>query len=112
MLVQHRCEYYVSARSILFRNFTEDPVNGLHVIFNGSGALRGARITIGPPGGITTNDNQVNVFLNAPLAPGMFLCFTVSSGSAPIEIQTALWSSNFNVTGQAEAISPESTSAR
>jgi hypothetical protein len=85
----------------------EDPVNGLHVIFSGSGgSLSRGAITVGPPGRITANDIQINVFLNAPLAPGMPLCFKVWSESEPITIHTALWSLDFNVVGMAEAIPP------
>lgn len=91
-----------------FRNSMEDPVNGLHVIFTGTrGTLNRGNITVGPPGRITASDNQLNVFLNAPLAPGMPLCFTVWSESESITVHTALWSSNFNVVGKAEAIPPK-----
>jgi hypothetical protein len=92
-----------------FRNSMEDPVNGLHVIFSGTqGTLSGGTITVGPPGRITATDNQISVFLNAQLAPGMPLCFTVWSESEPINISNALWSSDFNVVGTAEEIQPES----
>jgi hypothetical protein len=71
----------------------EDPVNGLHVILTGTnGTLGRATITVGPPGRITAADNQINVFLNAPLAPGMPLCFNVWSESEPITVHMALWS--------------------
>jgi hypothetical protein len=64
--------------AILFRNSMEDPVNGLHVIFTGTrGALSGGTITVGPPGRINAADNQISLFLDAPLASGMPLCFTV-----------------------------------
>jgi hypothetical protein len=88
-----------------FRNSTDDPVNGLHVIFTGTrGTLSGGIITVGPPGRITATDNQINVFLDAPLAPEMPLCFTVSSEAEPITVHIALWSSDFNVVGTAEAV--------
>ena len=86
-----------------FRNSMECPVNGLHVILNGTGGnLRGGTITVGPPGRITATENQINVFLNAPLAPGMPLCFTVWSDSEQITVSTALWSADFSVVGTAE----------
>lgn len=85
----------------------EDPVNGLHVIFTGArGPLSGGIISVGPPGRITASENQINVLLNAPLAPGMPLCFRVWSESEPIAVHTAVWSSNFNVVGKAEAVPP------
>jgi hypothetical protein len=91
-----------------FRNSSEDPVNGLHVIFNGThGTLNGGTITVGPPGRVRANDNEVNVFLNAPLAPGMPLCFTVWSDSEAITVHTALWSLDFNEVGTAEAVLPK-----
>ena len=91
-----------------FRNSLEDPVNGLHVIFSGTlGTLSRGTITVGPPGRVTTSDNQITVYLNAPLAPGMPLCFTVWSESKSIDVHTALWSSDFNVVGKAQAISAE-----
>jgi hypothetical protein len=86
----------------------EDPVNGLHVIFSGTGGTLGrGTITVGPPGRVTAADNQITVYLNAPLAPGMPLCFTVWSDSEPITIHTALWSWNFNVVGRAQPIASE-----
>jgi hypothetical protein len=88
-----------------FKNATDVPVNGLHVIFDGTqGTLRRARLTAGPPGRIKATDNQLNVFLDAPLAPGAPLCFTVWSRSQPIIISIALWSADFNVVGRAEQI--------
>jgi len=91
-----------------FRNSLEDPVNGLHVIFTGTrGTLSRGNITVGPPGRITAADNQVTVFLKAPLASGMPLCFTAWSESEPVTVHTALWSSDFNVVGKAEAMSPK-----
>jgi hypothetical protein len=91
-----------------FRNSLEDPVNGLHVIFTGTrGTLGRGAITVGPPGRITAADNQINVFLNAPLAPAMPLCFTVWSESEPITVHMPLWSWNFNVVGNAEEIPPQ-----
>ena len=51
---------------------------GLHVIFTGTrGALSSGTITVGPPGRINAADNQISLFLDAPLASGMPLCFTV-----------------------------------
>src|SRR5260370_8252301 len=79
MLIHHRANTMSEHGPFCFRNNTDDPVNGLHVIFTGGGRLRGGRITVGPPGRITTVDNQLNVFLNDVLAPGMVLCLTVSS---------------------------------
>jgi hypothetical protein len=91
-----------------FKNNMEDPVNGLHVILTGTGGtLSRGNITVGPPGRVTASENQVNVFLKAPLAPGMPLCFTVWSESESITVHTALWSSDFNVVGHAEAIPPK-----
>ena len=56
--------------SYCFKNATEVPVNGLHVIFDGTqGTLHRARLTAGPTGRIKATDNQLNVFLDAPLAP-------------------------------------------
>src|SRR5690349_13807670 len=90
-----------------FRNSTEDPVNGLHVIFSGTrGSLNRGRITVGPPGLVTASGNQVNIFLQAPLAPGMPLCFTVRSESDPITVHTALWSTDYNVVAKAEQAPP------
>jgi hypothetical protein len=84
----------------------EDPVNGLHVIFSGTqGTLTNGTITVGSPGRLTVSDNQVNIFLKGALAPGMMLCFRVTSESEPITVHTALWSMNYNIVGTAEVIS-------
>jgi hypothetical protein len=112
MLIQQssvRCTHreircLISARSVSAIP-TEEPVNGLHVTFTGRrGALGEGTITVGPPGRVKATDNQVNVFLKAPLAPGMPFCFKVSSESEAIFIHTALWSSNFKVVGPADII--------
>ena len=89
-----------------FRNSTDDLVNGLHVIFDGvHGTLAGGVIiNTGPPGRVTGEGSQINVLLKAPLVPGMPLCFTVESHSQPINVQSALWSWNYNIVGHAEAM--------
>jgi len=83
----------------------EDPVNGLHVIFIGT-QMDAERWDdhAGPPGLVTATDNQVNIILSAPLAPGMPVCFTVWSESESIATHAALWSSDFKCgeTGEAE----------
>jgi hypothetical protein len=91
-----------------FRNSTEEPVDGLHVTFNGTGGtLTDGIITVGPPGRITANSNQINVLLNGPLAPGMPLCFTVAGESQPISIHSALWSRSYNIIGKAETVADD-----
>ena len=88
-----------------FRNSTDVPVNGLHVIFADSrGTISEGQLTVGPPGRIQTTENQLNVFLDAPLAPGSPLCFTVGSEAQPINVYIALWTTDFNVAGRAEQI--------
>jgi hypothetical protein len=90
---------------LCFRNSTEDPVNGLHMIFNGAGGTlsRGA-ITVGPPGRITITDNQITFHLNGSLPPGMPLCVKIWSESEPISVETVFWSWNDAVVGRAEVI--------
>ena len=94
-----------------FKNTTDVSVNGLHVMFDGTkGTLRDAHLTVGPIGRINATDNQLNIFLDASLAPGGLLCFTVSSEVQPITISMALWSANFNVVGPAEQIAHQPVS--
>jgi hypothetical protein len=71
------------------------------------GTLTDGVITVGPPGRITANGNQINIFLNALLAPGMPLCFTVVGDSQPISIHSALWSGCYNIIGHAETLADD-----
>jgi hypothetical protein len=89
-----------------FKNTTDVPVNGLHVIFTGTnGTLRRGKLTVGPPGRITASGNQLTIYLKGNLAPEAFLCFEVSSRSEQITVNTALWSADYNVVGRAEQLS-------
>ena len=103
--MHNRVNFVPELGPLCFRNSTEDPVNGLHMIFNGAGGTlsRGA-ITVGPPGRITITDNQITFHLNGALPPGMPLCVKVWSESEPISVETVFWSWNDAVVGRAEVI--------
>src|SRR5260370_34869287 len=86
MLIRHRPNTMSEHDPFCFRNNTDDPGNGLHVIFTGGGRPRGGRITVGPPGLNTTVDPTLNSALNNVLDPATAPGLTVSHAHTPPHI--------------------------